>query len=178
MLTVSLSACSSPMSARMRNRLQVYSKRSGKPVRLENAFFHALPVEMSTVRKPLRVSTRAPWSTSHDFRVSAACGVSRSSAAALADRRRPMPRGDSSTGVYRHEFLPDAGNAGEKGLPWFPPRIRRDEYWCSRKAWRRVQCKGNGGSLRMFPTFIYGSAEKENFTESRFLAPYGGFPDK
>ena len=38
--------------------------------------------------------------------------------------------------------------------------------------------KGTAVRCGMFPTFIYSSAEKENFTEFRFLAPYGGFPDK
>ena len=81
-------------------------------------------------------------------------------------------------GVHRREFLPDAGNAGEKGFPGFRPGFGGMNIGAVGKHGGVCDVKGTAVRCGMFPTFIYSSAEKENFTEFRFLAPYGGFPDK
>ncbi len=78
-------------------------------------------------------------------------------------------------GVHRREFLPDAGNAGEKSLPGFRPGFCGMNIGTIGKHEGVCDVKGNGVFRRMFFLPKYGSAQKENFMEFRFLASFGSF---
>ena len=79
-------------------------------------------------------------------------------------------------GVHRREFLPDAGNAGEKSLPGFRPGFCGMNIGTIGKHEGVCDVRGTAFFCRIFFLPKYGSAQKENFMEFRFLASSGSFP--